>query len=52
MKCVRSHVMKMLHRYTTLHVELRDLIGTSYTLEDYHQVNHRCLTALSIVIEQ
>jgi hypothetical protein len=30
--------MKMLHRYTTLHVELRDRIGTSFTLEDYHQV--------------
>jgi hypothetical protein len=40
MKIVRSHVMKMLHRYTTLHVELRDLIGTTYTLEGYMQVSY------------
>lgn len=38
MKCVRSHVMKMLHRYTTVHVELRDAIQFSHTFEDYFAV--------------
>lgn len=41
MKCVRSHVMKMLHRYTTVHVELRDLIGNSHTYDDYFAVCNR-----------
>ena len=41
MKCVRSHVMKMLHRYTTVHVELRDMIGLSHTFDDYFNVCNR-----------
>lgn len=41
MKCVRSHVLKMLHRYSTVHVEIRDLIGTSHTFDDFFGVCNR-----------
>ena len=46
MKCVRSHIMKMLHRYTTVHIELRDLIGTSHTIDDYFGVCNRVRTLM------
>ena len=46
MKCVRSHIMKMLHRYTTVHIELRDLIGTSHTIDDYFDVCNRVRTLM------
>jgi tRNA-dihydrouridine synthase 1 len=48
MKCVRSHVMKMLHRYTTVHVELRDMIGVSQTFDAYFEV---CNTVRRLMTE-
>ena len=47
MKCVRSHVMKMLHRYTCVHLELRDLIGVTTTLPGYFEVCNRVRTLMA-----
>jgi tRNA-dihydrouridine synthase 1 len=41
MKCVRSHLMKMLYRYTCRHIELRDLLGMATTLPAYMGVCSR-----------
>lgn len=38
MKCVRSHVMKMLHRYSARHVLLRDRIGNANTIPGFLEV--------------
>lgn len=42
MKCIRSHVMKMLYRYINVHVELRDMCGLSHTIEQFFGVCRRC----------
>lgn len=41
MKCVRSHIMKMLHRYSSRHVELRDMIGIANTIPQFLEVCQR-----------
>ncbi len=38
MKCIRSHTMKMLYRYSTRHVELRDMIGVANTIPQFFEV--------------
>ncbi|KAJ1414299.1 hypothetical protein B484DRAFT_454848 [Ochromonadaceae sp. CCMP2298] len=38
MKCVRSHVMKMLYRYICVHVELREMLGMACTVPAYLQI--------------
>jgi tRNA-dihydrouridine synthase len=37
-KCVRSHMLKFLYRYTVQHTVLRDMCGVSHTLDDYRNV--------------
>jgi tRNA-dihydrouridine synthase 1 len=46
MKCVRSHVMKMLYRYICVHTELRDIIVLSVTLPAYLEVCHHLRTLM------
>lgn len=41
-RIIRSHVMKMLFRYSSKHVEIRDACSTSYVMEDFRRVCRLC----------
>lgn len=38
MKCVRSHILKMLYRYICIHTEYREKLALSHSIEDYLNV--------------
>jgi len=47
-KCVRSHLIKMLHRYTVKHTELREMYGTAHTLDEFADVCKICRELISV----
>ena len=38
MKCVRSHILKMLYRYISVHTDIRNNCGSSHTMDDFRNL--------------
>lgn len=41
-RIIRTHIMKMLFKYSNIHVELRDQLSVSYTIEEFRAVCRLC----------
>lgn len=54
MKCVRSHLLKMLYRYICRHVEIRDALtqGVSMTIDDYLRACQLCRSLVKAHYEE